>query len=117
MVGEIEELGETISRTRTAEDVTDQVVDVDYYLPGCPPQTERLVEVFMAIVKGEELPPKGSVVGANMKSQCEECERKKSENKLIKRFYRPWQIEDDGETCFLEQGVICMGPATRGGWV
>lgn len=93
----------------------DQVVDVDYYLPGCPPQTERLVEVFMAIVKGEELPPKGSVVGANMKSQCEECERKKSENKLIKRFYRPWQIEDDGETCFLEQGVICMGPATRGG--
>jgi F420-non-reducing hydrogenase small subunit len=93
----------------------DQVVDVDYYLPGCPPQTERLVEVFMAIVKGEELPPKGSVVGANVKTQCEECERKKSENKLIKRFYRPWQIEDDGETCFLEQGVICMGPATRGG--
>lgn len=93
----------------------DQVVDVDYYLPGCPPQTERLVEVFMAIVKGEELPPKGSVVGANMKTQCEECERKKTENKLIKRFYRPWQIEDDGETCFLEQGVICMGPATRGG--
>jgi F420-non-reducing hydrogenase small subunit len=93
----------------------DQVVDVDYYLPGCPPQTERLVEVFMAIVKGEELPPKGSVVGANDKTQCDECERKKSENKLVKRFYRPWQIEDDGETCFLEQGVICMGPATRGG--
>ncbi|MFH0896237.1 MAG: oxidoreductase, partial [Bacteroidota bacterium] len=28
----------------------DQVVSVDYYLPGCPPQTERLVEVFLAIV-------------------------------------------------------------------
>jgi F420-non-reducing hydrogenase small subunit len=37
----------------------DQTVDVDYYLPGCPPQTERLVEVFMAIVSGAELPPKG----------------------------------------------------------
>ncbi len=92
-----------------------QVVDVDYYLPGCPPQTERLVEVFMAIVTGAELPPKGSVVGAYNKSQCDECKRKKSDNKLIKHFYRPWQIKDDGETCFLEQGVICMGPATRGG--
>jgi F420-non-reducing hydrogenase small subunit len=93
----------------------DQVVDVDYYLPGCPPQTERLVEVFMAIVTGAELPPKGSVVGARDKALCDECKRKKSDNKLIKKFYRPWEIQDDGETCFLEQGVICMGPATRSG--
>jgi F420-non-reducing hydrogenase small subunit len=93
----------------------DQVVDVDYYLPGCPPQTERLVEVFMAIVTGAELPPKGSVVGALEKTQCDECNRKKTDNKKIKEFHRPIDIQDDGETCFLEQGVICMGPATRGG--
>ena len=92
-----------------------QVVDVDYYIPGCPPQTERLIEVFMAIVTGAELPPKGSVIGALAKSQCDECERKKSDNKLIKHFYRPTQIQDDGVTCFLEQGVICLGPATRSG--
>ncbi|MFA8436050.1 MAG: F420-nonreducing hydrogenase [Marinifilaceae bacterium] len=92
-----------------------QVVDVDYYLPGCPPQTERLVEVFMAIVTGAELPPKGSVVGALDKTQCDECDRKKTENKTLKKFYRPWEIQDDGETCLLEQGIICMGPATRGG--
>ncbi|MBE9512198.1 MAG: oxidoreductase [Bacteroidetes bacterium] len=93
----------------------DQVVDVDYYLPGCPPQTERLVEVFMAIVTGAELPPKGSVVGALEKTQCDECKREKTDEKVIKEFKRPWEIEDDGKTCFLEQGVICMGPATRGG--
>lgn len=93
----------------------DQVVDVDYYLPGCPPQTERLVEVFMAIVTGAELPPTGSVVGALDKTLCDECERKKTDQKIIKEFRRPWEIVDDGETCFLEQGVICMGPATRGG--
>jgi F420-non-reducing hydrogenase small subunit len=92
-----------------------QTVDVDYYLPGCPPQTERLVEVFMAVVTGAELPPKGSVVGALEKTQCDECARKKTDNKKIKKFYRPFEIVDDGETCFLEQGVICMGPATRGG--
>ncbi|MEE4114665.1 MAG: F420-nonreducing hydrogenase [Marinilabiliaceae bacterium] len=93
----------------------DQCVVVDYYLPGCPPQTERLLEVFMAIVSGSELPPLGSVIGASNKSQCDECDRKKSDLKSIKKFYRPWEIEDDGETCLLEQGVICMGPATRSG--
>lgn len=92
-----------------------QVVDVDYAIPGCPPQTERLVEVFMAIVTGAELPPAGSVVGADTKTQCDDCVRKKTGNKKIKKFYRPWEIEDDGITCFLEQGVLCMGPATRAG--
>lgn len=93
----------------------DQVVDVDYYLPGCPPTSDRLVEVFTAVVTGSDLPPKGSVVGAEAKSLCDECDRKKSEDKAVKRFYRPWEIEDDGETCFIEQGLICMGPATRAG--
>lgn len=105
------ELPEFYNDVRTLKDV----IDVEYFLPGCPPQTERLVEVFMAIVQGKELPPPGSVVGALQKSQCDECTRKKTENKKVKGFLRPWEIEDDGETCFLEQGVICMGPATRGG--
>ncbi|MCK4677458.1 MAG: hypothetical protein KAT48_04945 [Bacteroidales bacterium] len=93
----------------------DEVVCVDYYLPGCPPQSERFFEVFTAIVNGLDLPPKKSVVGVTDKSQCDDCERKKTDNKLVKRFYRPHEIEDDGETCFLEQGVICLGPATRSG--
>ena len=92
-----------------------QTVDVDYSIPGCPPQTERLLEVFTAIVSGAELPPKGSVIGAETKTQCDECIRKKSENKKIRKFYRPWEIQDDGITCFMEQGVLCMGPATRAG--
>ncbi|HVN57214.1 MAG TPA: F420-nonreducing hydrogenase [Bacteroidales bacterium] len=92
-----------------------QVTDVDYYIPGCPPQTDRLLEVFSAIAGGSGLPPKGSVIGAGKRAQCDECVRKKTENKKIKKFYRPWEITDDGESCFLEQGVICMGPATREG--
>ncbi len=91
------------------------VVDVDFFIPGCPPQTERLVEVFMAIANSRPLPPKGSVIGAGEKAQCDDCSRKKTENKKISRFYRPWEVEDDGVTCFMEQGVICMGPATRSG--
>lgn len=93
----------------------DQVVDVDYFLPGCPPQSERLLEVFTSIVAGDDLPPKGSVIGALEKTLCDDCDRKKSDKKVIKHFYRPYEIVDDGETCFLEQGILCMGPATRGG--
>jgi F420-non-reducing hydrogenase small subunit len=78
-----------------------QVVDVDYFLPGCPPQTERLLEVFTAIVSGAELPPAGSVIGAEARCQCDECIRKKTENKRVKKFYRPWEIEDDGITCYM----------------
>jgi len=92
-----------------------QVVDVDYYLPGCPPQTERLVEVFTAIVNHDELPLNGSVVGAWEKTLCDQCKRNITDHKIISKFLRPWEIQDDGVTCFLEQGVICMGPATRGG--
>lgn len=92
-----------------------QVVDTDYFIPGCPPQTERLLEVFIAIVSGAELPPPGSVIGAGTRSQCDECVRIKTENKRISKFYRPWEIIDDGITCFMEQGVLCMGPATRSG--
>jgi F420-non-reducing hydrogenase small subunit len=92
-----------------------KVVCVDYYIPGCPPQSERLLEVFSAIVSGEPLPQKETVIGALEKAQCDECVRKKSDNKKIKKFNRPWEVEDDGETCLLEQGIICMGPATRGG--
>ena len=105
------ELPEFYNDVRTLADVT----NVDYFIPGCPPQTDRLVEVFMAIVTGAELPPPGSVIGAGTKAQCDECVRKKTENKKIKKFYRPWEIEDDGETCFMEQGVLCMGPTTRTG--
>jgi len=92
-----------------------QVVDVDYHIPGCPPQEERLLEVFDAIISGAELPPKGSIIGAGEKTQCDECERQKTENKHIKKFYRPWEIIDDGITCFMEQGILCMGPSTRAG--
>jgi F420-non-reducing hydrogenase small subunit len=93
----------------------DQAVDVDYYLPGCPPQTERLVEVFMAVVTGATLPPKGSVIGASDRVQCSECKRKISEKSGITKFYRPWEVTDDGVTCLNELGILCMGPATRAG--
>lgn len=89
------------------------VVDVDYFVPGCPPEPSQIKNVLLAVVKGE-LPPKKSVVGASERTLCDDCTRKKTEKK-VKRFYRPWEIIQDSERCLLEQGIVCMGPATRSG--
>ena len=91
----------------------DQVVDVDYYLPGCPPTPKQIWAVVQVIVSGQ-LPPKGSVVGASEKTQCDECPRKKNEKKITS-FKRIATAQPEQETCYLEQGFLCLGPVTRGG--
>ena len=92
-----------------------QTIPVDYYLPGCPPPPDLILKAVNAILKGE-LPEKGAVLAPN-KAQCDTCPRAetKPEKISIKEVKRPWQVILDPEKCFLEQGVICLGPATRSG--
>jgi F420-non-reducing hydrogenase small subunit len=96
----------------------DQVVSVDYYLPGCPPEPHQiwavLEVVVAALLQGAELPPAGSVVGAKNVAVCEECPLEKDE-KQIERFYRPYEVDPKPGVCLLEQGLVCMGVATRAG--
>jgi F420-non-reducing hydrogenase small subunit len=89
-----------------------QTVDVDYTISGCPPPIPCIISAFQAILSGN-LPPKGSSFLPN-KSICDECPREKK-NREISEIKRIYEIDDDGKTCFWDQGVICMGPATRAG--
>jgi F420-non-reducing hydrogenase small subunit len=93
----------------------DQVVDVDYYIPGCPPTPNLTKAAFAALLSGN-LPPKGSVLAPDS-ALCEECPRKatKPADVAFTTFRRPHQQLLDPEKCFLTQGVVCMGPATRSG--
>jgi F420-non-reducing hydrogenase small subunit len=93
----------------------DQVVDVDYYIPGCPPPTKLLVNAVTAVLEGK-LPPKGTILAPDM-ALCNECKRKdsKPEKPMIKEFFRPHQIKADPEKCLLAQGLVCLGPGTRSG--
>jgi len=90
-----------------------QVVPVEYFIPGCPPVKEQVEGVLQAVIEGR-LPAPGSVVGASDKTVCDDCTRIREE-KRVRRFYRPWEIIPDPSRCLLEQGIICAGPATRGG--
>ena len=97
----------------------DQVVDVDYYMPGCPPESHQIaavVDLVIKVVKGEaELPPKGVVIGVGDSTVCDECPRARNVKKITE-FTRIQDIAPvDPNLCLLEQGIPCNGPATRSG--
>ena len=96
----------------------DQVVDVDYYMPGCPPESHQIaavIDLVVQVLQGKaELPPKGSVIGAGNSTVCDECERTRNV-KNITSFKRIFGQTIDPELCLLEQGIPCNGIATRSG--
>jgi F420-non-reducing hydrogenase small subunit len=93
----------------------DQVIDVDYYIPGCPPPPELIKNAIVAILQND-LPTKGSIFG-DERALCYTCSRTetKPDSVKIRKFKRVYEIKWDPERCFLDQGIICLGPATRGG--
>jgi F420-non-reducing hydrogenase small subunit len=92
-----------------------RVIDVDYYVPGCPP-TPKIIGAALGTLLGSELPPKGTVLAPDQ-ALCEECPRKdtRPEKMLLKEFKRVHQVVADQQTCLLAQGLACLGPGTRAG--
>jgi F420-non-reducing hydrogenase small subunit len=90
-----------------------QTVDVDYFIPGCPPEEQTTWLALQALIDGK-LPPPGTVITGSAKAVCDECERKKDVKK-VKKFYRNYAKVPEPEVCLLEQGFLCLGVATRGG--
>jgi F420-non-reducing hydrogenase small subunit len=91
------------------------VVDVDYIIPGCPPLPETIKNVLVALVEGKKpvLPTR---------NLCDECPREHRDLLVPQRGFLTESVhaiceveEIDSEKCFLEQGLLCMGPATREG--
>lgn len=95
-----------------------QVVDVDYFMPGCPPESHQIaavIDLVIQVLQGKaELPPKGATIGAGGSTVCDECERKRNV-KTITSFRRIYDAPIDPELCLLEQGIPCNGVATRSG--
>jgi F420-non-reducing hydrogenase small subunit len=105
----------TLPEFRNVVRTLDQVVDVDFYIPGCPPTPKITRAAITALLEGK-LPPKGSVLAPDI-ALCDQCARKASKpaDLAFKEFKRPHQVALDPNLCLLAQGIVCMGPATRGG--
>lgn len=83
----------------------DDFVRVDYYVPGCPPIPELLLQLH-AELTGQSLKGAKAIV-------CAECSRKPTKTAVtsLEAFPRT----DDRDTCFHSQGVLCAGFVTKGG--
>jgi len=96
----------------------DEVVEVDYIIGACPPTREmnvKLLQIVLDFVNGKApLPPKGIIL-ASERTLCDECPRQKPEKVFIDEIKSIDYTELDPEKCFLEQGILCFGPATRAG--
>ena len=82
-------------------------VKVDYVIPGCPPEVTDIAETLTTLLGG-------GTPQYNPTQVCDDCPRERLgtyETKL-KRIHEELP---DPERCLLEQGYLCMGPATMGG--
>jgi F420-non-reducing hydrogenase small subunit len=82
-------------------------VDVDYYIPGCPPMPLLIVHSLKSILSGKPIIRHLSVV-------CTECNRKIVASKLDK-LYGVYEKEADPNLCLVSQGFVCLGSLTRDG--
>ncbi len=93
----------------------DEVIKVDYYVPGCAPTPNVVANAVTALLSGK-LPPPGTVLAGD-RALCYECplNDSKPEKLLVSEIKRVHEAEVDPETCLLAQGLLCLGPVTRGG--
>lgn len=82
----------------------DVVVNVDRYLPGCPPTPE----LFMAVLhKSADMKIANTV--------CQECGLRKDRDMLPEHLLGFQQGEVLSNVCLIHQGFLCIGASTRGG--
>jgi len=95
-----------------------EILEPDILVPGCPPppeSVEKLIDMLTSYLKGVR-PPKATFI-ADSESLCNKCPRKPADlSKIVMpKISRLHEIRIAGDKCFLEQGILCLGPITRGG--
>ncbi len=91
------------------------VVEVDYFVGGCPPHHEFIGKIVEKILSND-LPPKGSWITGG-RSVCDVCKRNPGNRSMMRtsidEIKRATDIPQE-EKCLLEQGYLCLGAMTQG---
>ncbi len=82
----------------------DTVIDVDLYLPGCPPHPAFVLDALLSLLEGR--PPK-----ATQESVCGHCRRQMRKTDVTAIRSGSDGVAD-AQNCFLSQGYVCMGSVT-----
>ncbi|MFO7792949.1 MAG: hypothetical protein R6W73_08245 [Candidatus Saliniplasma sp.] len=109
---EVEEGGLELPELTSHVQKLDEVIEVDYYIPGCPPLPVQLEKAFPALLDDETEVGKYDFISG--KSVCDECPMDREEKKIEKLIPIQEKMDINPEECLLDQGVLCMGPATAG---
>ncbi len=93
-----------------------ELVKIDLTLPGCPTTPEMVAEALTALLEGKPY-------ALLEKSVCDTCPVIR-EKKAVTTLKRPLEAVEftpgqplDTVRCFMEQGYLCQGPATRAGCI
>lgn len=113
--GEDPERGGSLPRLLDRVSPLDRIVPVDFVIPGCPPVPDAVQEALERVIRGTSSAAR-PVLG-DTRALCHTCPRvdTRKPDTQIRRLRRVHEVELDPSLCFLEQGVLCLGPATRGG--
>ncbi len=92
------------------------VVDVDYFVGGCPPHHSFVAQAISAVLEGK-LPPPGSWITGG-KAVCDVCKRnpvlRGEEREPITAVKRTIEGVPAEGKCLLQEGYLCFGPVTQG---
>ncbi|OAD20035.1 nickel-dependent methyl viologen-reducing hydrogenase, small subunit [Candidatus Thiomargarita nelsonii] len=79
----------------------DSEIDVDIYMPGCPPHPAFIIEGLRGLLQGR-------VPKIGQQNVCAECSRN-MEKTDITTIRRSYEVKFNSHLCFLSQGCLCFG--------
>lgn len=105
--GDVEADEPGLPRTLERVEPLDSRINIDLYVPGCPPPPNLIFEALKSVLEGYSPLHLDSTV-------CSDCPRR-AERRSVKSFGEHPGAGAKTELCMLSQGYLCMGPVTRGG--